>query len=729
MTSLLQQGTNLLAIQVHNFGTSSSDMSAIPFLFAATSDTSVINPLLPSWFTPSTVAFTSHLPLISIQTNGQTIVDDPKIMADMQAFDRQDGLPNSLLDVPTSYNGKIAIEIRGHSSQMFPKKSYGFETQHPDGSNNNVSLLGLPSENDWVLHGPYSDKSLIRNVLLFEIARRTGWYASRTVLCELIIDNDYRGVYVLMEKVKRDDDRVDVDELLASDNSGDALTGGYIIRIDWPTSGTSYDWHSPVSWYQSTYLDLNYQYVYPDRETITLAQKDYIVNYVSGFELNLIGNTYSDPVNGFNKYIDISSFIDFFLLQEFSKNVDAYRLSSYMFKVRDSKGGKLFAGPLWDFNLAFGNVNYLTGWQPEGWVLYLPDEAAVVPFHLKRLREDPIFNAQIRCRWDDLRSGILSDNHVISMVDSLVECLGPAIARNFNRWNILNVQVWPNYYVGGTHSAEITYMKNFILNRLVWMDANLPGAGGNCASLLSGRIVVSEINYKSSQLADAGDWFEIFNSGSTSTDLSGWKIKDANNLNSFTIPQGTILLPGTYLVIACELQKFQNVFPEIVNVIGSTNWKLSEIDKIRLYDLYNWPVCEVSYRNDNGWPVGANGSGNTLELADPLADLNNPFNWFEGCPGGSPGGPYEYPCPELLTPIAGISVSEFYYDQMNEKITINAGLDGSAEIFLYASDGRLVLKKSVGKTSNNISLKGMQPGYYIAQFRSGHQSVSIPIVR
>lgn len=152
----------------------------------------------------------SNLPIVVIETGPQEIVDDPRITATMGIINNGDDAVNHLTDPYNDYLGYISIEYRGATSQAFPKKSYGFETQDHSGENRNVSLMGLPEENDWVLYAPYSDKSLIRNILSYRLFREMGHYAPRTRLCELVVNGDYLGVYVLVEKIKRDRNRLDI---------------------------------------------------------------------------------------------------------------------------------------------------------------------------------------------------------------------------------------------------------------------------------------------------------------------------------------------------------------------------------------------------------------------------------------------------------------------------------------------------------------------------------------
>ncbi|MBL4654637.1 MAG: CotH kinase family protein, partial [Bacteroidia bacterium] len=176
-------------------------MSSNIFLSVGINDNSTTYGAVPVWFV---APFTSsNLPLVIINTNGQTILDDPRIVADMGIIYNGIGNRNNLTDTSNNYDGQISIELRGSSSLGFPKTSFSLETQDSSGNNLNVSLLGLPKENDWVLYAPYSDKSLIRNVLTYKLGNDLDWYAPRTVLCELILNGQYWGVYVLTEKIKR----------------------------------------------------------------------------------------------------------------------------------------------------------------------------------------------------------------------------------------------------------------------------------------------------------------------------------------------------------------------------------------------------------------------------------------------------------------------------------------------------------------------------------------------
>lgn len=428
------------------------------------------NPSLKGQFFTS-----SNLPIMVINTHGQTIQDEPKITASMGIIDHKDRPVNRVTDSYNVYNGKIGIEIRGSSSQSFPKKGYGFETRKDDGSNNNVALLGMPQENDWVLHGPYSDKSLIRNMLCYILAGDIMEYAPRGRYCELVINGIYQGVYVLMEKIKRDKNRVDIAEITVNDNSGDRLTGGYIIKIDKETGSNTGSWTSFFKPIPTSYQITSFQYDFPKADAITPTQKNYIQQFIHQVETSIDAPHYADPVSGYRRFVDDKSLIDYIIMNELSKNVDAYRLSTYMYKDRDSRGGKLKFGPVWDYNLGFGNVNYCTNGNPEGLVITNFNQVCsqdwwVIHFWWDKFMQDQQLKSDLKARWQSLRQNRLSDQRINFVVDSLTNLLQEAQSRNFQKWSVLNEYVWPNYVVTGSYQGEIQFLKTWLKDRLQWLD-------------------------------------------------------------------------------------------------------------------------------------------------------------------------------------------------------------------------------------------------------------------
>jgi hypothetical protein len=423
---------------------------------------------------------TSNLPIVIINTNGQPILNEPKIPAEMGIIYNGPGELNSINDPFNDYNGNIGIELRGSSSQSFPKKSFGIETWDENLQDTSVSILGMPEEEDWVLHGPYSDKSLIRNLLAFKLGNDLGRYASRSRLCELILNGTYWGVYIILEKVKRDNNRVDISKLNPDEISGDDLTGGYIVKIDkFDGSNSGEGWSSPYRPpnYERADQQIFFQFEYPKNDEIVPQQRAYIQQYVTDFETALKTRPLSDRVTGYKAYIDMESFVDYAIINEITRNIDAYRLSTFLYKDKASEGGKLFIGPIWDYNLAFGNADYCQGWRKEGWAWDFNDvcngDFWLIPFWWQRFMLDPDFTAHLRDRWFSLRDGIFSTENIHSYIDSLSTVLFEPQNRNFQRWPVLGQYIWPNYFVGNTYLEEINYLKTWTAHRLTWLDSNI----------------------------------------------------------------------------------------------------------------------------------------------------------------------------------------------------------------------------------------------------------------
>ena len=591
----------------------------------------------------------SNLPIVIIDTGNETIPDEPKIHAWLGIIDNGPGEINYITDPFNDYDGHIGIEVRGSSSQWFPKKNYGFETRDASGDNLNVSLLGMPEENDWILHGPYSDKSLIRNVLIYKIAAEMGWYASRVKFCEVVLNDDYRGVYVLMEKIKRDGSRVDIEKLDPDETGDDDITGGYIIKVDKIEGDETDGWYSTFPPLPGSWQSIYYQFHYPDEDDINPFQRGYIQDYIYQFESTMDGADIADPETGYPAYLDVPSAIDFMILNELSKNVDGYRLSSFLYKDAEEDGGAMVTGPIWDFNLAFGNADYCDGSTIEGWELDFPcsDDGFQNPFWWRKLFEDPLFQDALSSRWSELRSGLLSHASITSLVDSLTNHLGEAIDRNFDRWPVLNEYIWPNNYVGGNYENEIDYLLNWSSDRFLWMDSQL-----SYSPVL--QPVINEISYQSNEDVNAGDWIEIYNHTQSPYSLFGWELRDSSNRHYFTIVEDITLPPAGFLVICRDTTSFTACFPEVDHRIGNLDFGLGGMsDQVRLYTPQGLLADAVTYTYDNPWPVLPGGTEYSLELVSPYYDNSLASSWRSSKnPGGTPGSGNGSPGPGCNDPAA-----------------------------------------------------------------------------
>ncbi len=498
----------------------------------------------------------SNLPLVVINTDGQLIYDDPKIYADLGIIWNGPGKRNALTDLKNDYNGKIGIEIRGSSSQMFPKKSYGFETKTSALADVDVSLLGMPEENDWVLYAPYTDKTMIRDMLTYTLDASLGHWSPRCRYVELFLNGNYQGVYVLMEKIKRNKNRVDIAKLLTTDNSGADLTGGYIIKIDKLTGGGGEGWYSN---YYNAVGRTYYQYDYPKAKEITNTQKTYIQSYVRSMEQSL----YQEKFTGTGSYHDFlndSSFIDFMIINELARNVDGYRLSSYLYK---GKSDRLNCGPIWDFNLTYGNADYYNGWLTTGfqYQAYLGNDNSQNPFWWSKLMRDPNYVKQLKKRWVLLRKNELSNQRITFVIDSLTNLIAEAKDRNYQRWTgVIGVDIWPNYYVGNSYAAEVSWMRNWINQRLVFLDQQWPYDFTGSNNLLSAQSHSIFPNPFTDQLTiqltsgQNGDVYaELYNLGGILLRKNKTTIRNGQIQLGFS--EKDMLAPGVYLLRIVQSNK------------------------------------------------------------------------------------------------------------------------------------------------------------------------------
>lgn len=422
----------------------------------------------------------TNIPLIIINTNNQIIVDEPKINVDFKIIDNYPLGLNYPNDLGNIYQGIAGIEIRGSYSATLPQKPFGIETRDIQGNNNNVPLFGMPQENDWILLANYNDKTFLRNILAFDLFEKMGHYAPRTKLCEVVINDIYNGIYVFTEKIKRDNGRVDISKLDLDDNAGDSLTGGYIFRVDY--------WNGNNSW-ASNYNNPNfpndevrYVYNYPDYDEISIQQKNYIQTLIGDFEDALWGSDFNDPVFGYRPFINTRSFIDYFIVNEFARNVDGFKKSRNFHKDKSSKDSLIYAGPVWDFDWAYkDNSSSMlngTGWRHD----YSGPTDVKPPGWYIKLLQDTTFANELNCRYFNLRNTILDTSKLFHFIDSLENILNDAQERHFTRWPILGLNVGtPEIGIQPTtYSGEIIKFKNWISERLTWLDNNMPG---NCPNV------------------------------------------------------------------------------------------------------------------------------------------------------------------------------------------------------------------------------------------------------
>lgn len=433
----------------------------------------------------------SDLPIVLLETNGQEIPNEPKINGTVKLIYNGEGQRNFKNQTDIHFQGNCGLEIRGASSSGMPKKSYDLEIRDAFFADLDTSILGLPSESDWVLSAQYTDKTLMRNMLSMHLLQKMGFYAPRFKPVELFINNEYKGVYILMEKVKKGVNRVNISTLRPDEISGDDLTGGYIIKLDKGSGSSNFGWESPyapIPAGSSIVLD----YEYPKTEVIVQEQKDYIEDYFTAFETSLAGSNFMHPTVGYRKYVDYASCLNTLLISEATRSIDAYRKSFFIHKDKDSHGGKLVMAPIWDYDLTFGNADFCNGELTEGWQYNFNyvcgEDYWINPFWFPKMMEDSIFRQDLRCQWKKLRETSFHTDSIHSWINQTATKLYESQEWNYRIWQTMGNYVWPNSFVGQTYQEEIDFLKSWITTRFNWLDANLPGSEVNCSTLAINKV-------------------------------------------------------------------------------------------------------------------------------------------------------------------------------------------------------------------------------------------------
>lgn len=415
----------------------------------------------------------SNLPIVYINAGLRAANAGRDVRAHMGIINNEGEL-NHASDRWNDYDRKINLRYVGKDVFKFNKRSFLIETQRDNGDNFDVTIMNLPKENDFILYAPYSDKTLLRNALAHRMSQLAGYYSSRIAFCELKLNHRYYGVYALMEVIKKDKNRLDITDLNEDDTIGNKLTGGYILKIDEKPSFFKlgeHGWRSDGDFKDA--MEITYQYVYPNAESIVPAQKNYIGNYMSDFEAALYSDNFADPNEGYNKFIDVGSFVDYMLINEVSKAVTAFNEGVYFYKTNITNGGKLHAGPLSDYTFGFNNSDYWNlGKRTDG---FAHSDKWRVIYWWYRLMQDKYFYNLAYTRWLDLRTDKFSDDNLFAYIDSVATHIEGARIRNFEKWEILGKYIYPNAYIADNYTEEIQELKSWLTNRMAWMDNELFG--------------------------------------------------------------------------------------------------------------------------------------------------------------------------------------------------------------------------------------------------------------
>lgn len=433
------------------------DLRHFSFSLGVVSKRTVITDKHPS-IKPDGYFINSEMAVLHVDTDGKPIVDEPKV----------DALLRIELNNDTSKHNKIGplkigIELRGNTSKTLSKKSFGLGL---DDRKNLDSFLGMPLEKKWVLYGPHVDRTLLRNAFAYSLSRKMGNYSTRFRFCELFINGGYQGIYMITEKVEFEDVRITGNRAAKNDSTAQGHEGDYLLEID---RGKKPGWASKLGHTRKGGIHY-FEFEDPNYEDLNSQQREYVKNFVQSFEKAMLSQKDSISSRIYEEYINPKKFYDYIILNELSKNIDAYRLSTFLIKRGTERDGKLEPGPVWDYNLAFGLANYNSGYDPEGFVLN--SDALNMPFWWSELTDKEGFKSGLKRRYTDLRSATLHRDSLHNLWSELENQVNPAIDRNFTKWSVLTQgDFWPNHNQNVTKYSDATnYLNDWLSQRLEWLD-------------------------------------------------------------------------------------------------------------------------------------------------------------------------------------------------------------------------------------------------------------------
>jgi subtilisin-like proprotein convertase family protein len=438
----------------------------------------------------------SDLPIVVINTGGQAVQVDNKVNVDMGIIYNGPGNRNHLTDPMNEYNGKIGLEYRGNYSLSLPQKPYSFELRDSLGIGIDAPLLGMPAE----------------NFVPFNIFDSMGHYSVKSRFVDVVIDGNYQGIYMLTEKIKRDTFRIDVAKLDSNETMGIDVTGGYIIKIDYYDATNS--WLSNYSPIGFPGLDIHFVYYYPKASDIVPAQKTYIQNYIDQLETALYGLNFDDPTFGYRRFLHTESFIDYFIINELTRNVDGFKKSRFFWKDKDHPDGtyrKLHAGPVWDFD--WSQKDMWAGSEDGSEFMYgqVDQDVNACGWYI-RLLQDTLFANELRCRYDDFRRNILSLPYLHAKIDSVANVVNESQDWHYLTWGHMGVATGTGEVQAPAQSytEEVQRLKDWYTRRIEWLDIHMPGTLNGCSMTNTNELTFNHVDiypnpFNSQLIIDLGE--------------------------------------------------------------------------------------------------------------------------------------------------------------------------------------------------------------------------------
>lgn len=437
-----------------------------------------------------------------------------------EPYDKEHDIVSNIIII--SENGTNVLEapgesrLRGNNSMTHPKKPYRIKfdkKQQP---------LDAPAKaKKWTLINNYGDKTLMRNMIAFEVARNVGMeYVPYSRPVDVILNGEYKGCYQLSDQIEVGEGRVPVAEMEETDIADEALTGGYLIEVDAYASGE-------ISWFQSS-RGIPVTIKSPDDDKITPEQTNYIKSYFNKLENAAYSVKYDSPTTGYRTLLDINSFLQHFIVGEVSGNTDTY-WSTYMYKKRNDP--KFYVGPVWDFDLAFENDNRTYPINNKTCYIYQwvnSSSAGTMDVLVERIVVNDTRTAgDLLEMWSATRANGLSGESLCDFVDKWAAEMDASQRLNFMRWDILNTKVHENPQASGSYEGEVAWVKNYLRERIAWMDNKI---GYDPSSVGTIGVETDDLS-----LTEEGEW-RVYNVGGQEVYSIDGKLTT------------TSLLPGIYIV-------------------------------------------------------------------------------------------------------------------------------------------------------------------------------------
>jgi hypothetical protein len=587
---------------------------------------------------------------------------------------------------------------------MIDKKQYAFTPYDELGEKVNVSFLDMPKENDWILNGLAYDPSYMRDFLSYKLSREIGNYASRGRYCELVLNGDFRGIYVFQEKLKADDSRIDIKKIKEDDLTLPNLTGGYITKTD-KISG-----QDVIAWSMDNYggWQSNFVHEHPKPSTVMPAQHDYIESQFQTLQDLVDDPSDSSVTEGYPSKIDIPSFIDFIISNELASNVDAYEFSTFFHKDRN---GKLRAGPLWDHNLTYGNDLFDWGFDrshTDVWQFY---DGNMGPKFWKDLFDDPIFNCYLTRRWQELTAtgAPLNSEQIFQNIDDIVELISEAAERQ----EIISGTT-------GEFTQQVLDIKSFITERIDWISNQLNDTS-LCNDVDLPALVISKINYNplvdDDQDSSDFEFIEITNNGSSEIDLTG--IYFGGLGITYQFPQDVTVSSNGKIYLSNNNDSFNSrygfdSFDEFSRSLSNDG------EDITLLDAYGNIIDTVTYNDVLPWPEEADGEGSFLSLIGLDLDNSLASSWV-AVSDNSQALSINY-----LNNLSHISL---YPNPVENLLIIQSNTGSINKIEIFNIEGQRILEYSSDRQRVEIDLMKIPSGLYFAKISSGNDIIAKKIIK